>query len=91
MQKKVGQEISKNKLLAQIAIGAGGEDKSWQRTINTIWKEYLRSMYYQEAEHEDLEKNMQDEYNTFKHIRPKMVIQKDGSIEVTGIPKSISN
>ena len=89
MQQRVSQEISKNKLLAQIAMGAGDGDKSWQSNIKTIWSEYIRAINYQRAEYEDLEKDMQSEYNKFKHLRPKMVIQKNGSIELTGIPKSI--
>jgi hypothetical protein len=88
MIKKVGQEVAQARLLAQIAIGAGGEDKSWSRSISNIWNEYLRAVYYQQAQHEDLERDMQDEYKKFSHLRPKMVIQEDGSLRVTGIPKS---
>ena len=89
MQKKVGLEVSKAKLLAQIAMGVGGADQTWERTVSTIWKEFLRSIYHLDAEHEDLEKNMQEEYNKFRHIRPKMTVQKDGSLKVAGIPKSV--
>ena len=87
MQKKVGQEAAKTRLLAQIALGVGGEDQSWVRSISEIWNECLRTMYYQEAVHKNLEKDMQEEYRKFSHIRPIMTIQKDGSISVGGIPK----
>ena len=88
MTKKVGQEVSKARLLAQIAVGSGNGDKTWTRSISNIWNEYLRAVYYQQAQHEDLERDMLDEYKKFSHLRPKMVIQPDGSIKVTGIPKS---
>jgi hypothetical protein len=89
MQKKVGQETSVTKLLAQIAVAEGNGDKSWVRSITTTFNDYLRSMYYLEAEHEDLEQDMLQQYNKFKHIRPKLVIEKDGKIVVRGVPKSV--
>lgn len=88
MQKKVGQEVAKARLLAQIAVGTGGSDKVWTRSISNIWNEFLRSVYYLETEHEDLEKDMQEEYKKFSHLRPQMVVQQDGSLKVTGIPQS---
>jgi hypothetical protein len=87
MTKKVGQKVAEARLLAQIAMGVGDDDKSWSRSISSIWNDYLRAVYYQEASHKDLEKDMQEEYKKFSHLRPKMVIQKDGSIQVVGIPK----
>lgn len=89
MQKKVSLDVSKAKLLAQIAMGASNGDPKWERTVSSIWKEYLRAAYCLEAEHEDLEKDMQAEYKKFSHLRPKLVIQKDGSLKVTGIPKAV--
>ena len=86
MVKKVGQEVSKARLLAQIAMAAGNNDKSWARSISNIWNEFLRCSYYMEAEHENLEKDMLEEYKKFSHLRPKMTIQADGSLKVTGIP-----
>jgi hypothetical protein len=88
MVKKVGQEVAKSRLLAQIAMGAGNGDKSWARSISNIWSEFLRCVYYMEAQHENLEKDMQEEYKRFSHLRPKMTIQQDGSLKVTGIPNS---
>jgi len=89
MQKQVNKEVSKAKLLAQMAMTNSGGDKTSERNVSTIWKEYLRAMYYLDSEHEDLEKNMQQEYNKFKNLRPTMSIQKDGSIKVTGLPTSV--
>ena len=88
MRNKVGQEVYKSKLLAHIAMGSGNGDKTWARSISNIWNDYLRSVYYQEAEHEDLEKNMQEEYAKMAHLKPKLVIQEDGSLKVIGIPKT---
>jgi len=88
MTKKIGREVAQVKLLAQIASASGGSDKSWVRTISSIWKDYLRSSYHLEAEHENLENDMLEEYKKFAHIRPKLVIEKDGTLKVKGIPKS---
>jgi hypothetical protein len=87
MHKRVSQKVSEAKLLAQIAMGVGGEDKNWNRTISALWNEYLRGVYYKEHEHKNLELDMQQEYKKFSHLRPKMVIQKDGSLQVVGLPK----
>lgn len=88
LQKKTSQEVAKARLLAQIAIATGSNgDKTWSRTISNIWNDFLRSVYYLEAEHEDLEKDMLEEYQKIKHLRPKITKQKDGSLKVTGLPK----
>lgn len=88
MQKKVGQEVAKARLLAQIAIATGGNgDKTWSRSISNIWNDFLRSVYYLEAEHEDLEKDMLVEYDKIKNLRPKITKLKDGTLKVTGLPK----
>jgi hypothetical protein len=89
MQKKVGQEIAVTRLLAQVAIAGGNGDKSWTRSISNVFNDYVRSMYYMEAEHEDLEKSMLQQYNKLKHLRPKLSITKEGNLRVTGIPGSM--
>ena len=88
MHKKGGQEIAKTKLLAQIAISSGGSDKSWARNISNIWGDYLRATYYLEAEREELQQDLTEQYKQFSHLRPKLVIAKGGGLALKGIPKS---
>jgi hypothetical protein len=87
MQRKVGKEILRDKLLAYAASAVGNGDKQWSKTISETWNAYTRAAYYLEAEFENIEKDMLTEYNKFKHIRPKVKIGKDGSVEVSGVPK----
>ena len=89
MTKKVGREIAATKLLAQVASAAGGGDKKWERAVANIWNDYLRATYYLEAEQENLEQDMLAEYKKFAHIRPTLVIEKDGTMAVKGVPKSV--
>lgn len=86
MQKKVGQKVAHAKLLAQVAMGLGEGDKQWARTISNTWNAYVRSMYYKIAEHENLEKDMQEEYKLMANFKPKVTLDKDGKATVTGIP-----
>jgi hypothetical protein len=89
MQKRAGKEIAQTRLLAQVAMGQGGEDKAWARNVNNTWTDYLRSTYYLEIEKENTEAAMMLEYNRFKHLKPEVKIDKTGALSVTGIPTEI--
>ena len=86
MQRKSAKEIASTKLLAQIAMSAGGQDKSWARSVSNIWTDYLRATYHLDNEKEDMEKKMLADYKKFAHLKPKVKIDKDGALTVTGIP-----
>ena len=86
------KELQKTKLLTQIAIGMGGAgNQPWFNEIQSIWSEYVNLECGIVSVVEDRERKMREDYETFRYLRPKATITKDGRIEVTGaIPKTFT-
>lgn len=90
MLRESEKNLKINHLLAQIAI-AQSSDEKWQKKIKNLWSSYvnlelgLPPLDNNEPTENEQEKSMLDEYNSIKHLRPKIRAERDGKLRVTGL------
>jgi len=84
--KKASKEVSKNKVMAFMALAVANLSKSPQKTLDEIlrtWNDYVNQELYLEAVNEQQETDMREEFEFWRKISPKVNIRKDGGLELS--------
>lgn len=92
MLRETEKEVTKNKLVAYLAIAtaAGSKNQDFVETVTDVWNNYV-SLVYNTGDIKGIktqrEEKMAREYETIRNLTPKIHISKDGKLHVSGLSK----
>lgn len=88
MLRESEKELKLNQLLAHVAISNAGRDKKRQTNISQLWSAYVSlelGMKPDEVVQSDEEKEMLAQYESIRHLKPKIKMDKSGKVHVEGL------
>lgn len=89
---KANKEVTKNKIFVQSSLITAAAHSEIQKKLIESWNEYVNMELYLEEQKVEQERSMQEEYEYWKMVKPKISKDEKGNFKVSGIklPENVS-
>lgn len=86
LTKRSKKEVALNSLMAHMASEIPtSPSPEWRRSISNLWNNYVNMAYFLEDELEIRERDMQEEFERWRHVRPTVHKDKNGRLIIKGL------
>lgn len=83
--KRAHREVNKASLWSLIAHASGPPEREWSTRVNAAFKRFTLNELFLEDTETSFERDMREEYEAIRKTSPRIHIESDGKLAVTGL------